>query len=1272
MITFFEELGSAVWRASWQAAVLALAIGLVLQLFGERVAPRWRHLIWSVALVRLLLIVIPASPWSAFNLTRWPASEQAEIALPQRDETVVTSMPDSAHAFVLEPPIEEDALSVESHAASPVAAVSPVTFKESPAKSVSTMQKLFSQISILRACVVVWLVGCLVMGLRIVATMLTLKRRLAACGIVSDPTVLAVLRSVCERTGWRTATLLVSPEPISPFVMGVWRRKIVVPESLVCEESTSRLRYVLAHELAHVVRGDLWANWLLLAARGVHWFNPAAWWIVREMRAERESACDELAIAALGESDRPAYASTIVDLAASLSLPKFAPVTVGLFSSTGRLQNRVERLVRFPSVKKVSVPLVAGLLLAIACVGLTDAMPPETESKGEAKKVEASATAEGVSIDALGDPIRMLVKSSQVFTSTSKIPKAQVDNPEVIRVEPIAATQLRVHAIKPGRTEVRLWDDKNNVRAVTIVVQADFQIRGRTVRRADKSVMPEVRLHLYKAEGRTGVPEKVAETVSDTEGRFEFTGLLPPRPDNRFDRLVYEMIAETERGPHMLSWDYDYEIRRHPTQMEVRMDPAEATLSGVVRNAKGEPVVGARVARNTIDMDRLSEFGSTVTDQDGRFTVKGASVYRRQEDPEPSATLKLFHPDYLKMSIRVKPDMETVFTLPRGCLVKGTVIDSVTGGRPARDAIVTVERLDASGETIAISDAAGRFQMIVAEGRYNILVEARDRVCVALTDREFQTGETTELPPLSLIHGGFMSGQIVNTATGASVALNEDKEPIALDLIGPSRPLGRAVSPIHLALADEQGRFTMRAAPGENFPYLVNTARGDRMAWDTKNQPPVIVKEGETTTYNMLITPKASSEEKLNAASAVIDSLSKEPANRTTEILLEFRKLNNTVGETELWCMLMRELVAIGKDAVPQICAELDGTTEDRMLRRLGFALRAIGDSRAVPALIRAIPRTLLPGSSDYVLVVADKDLATFMRLHDLDDGAGGTHFGFGRAIREIFGAIHKLSGHKFNDSDLFHIHLSEDPRRVVLQRRIYAKQAQQWEDWWRINWRERTDDVAYQKVDLKIDKEVIPSIDATPEGLASGFRLGDQSRGATLSPAAQKGKYATYFLDLDTGHALPWPSQISRDEARVDHKQLATWASANGIDLMCVTHRSSEGKENFVLKSFDMKLREISPRALRSIDKATTKRQLPLGREETGDLLMHFEDETKQYVPDANAIFVYQTREGNWGLIETTDRITRTANMTGMYGDGPSGVGFFKGVKFNSSSIIP
>ena len=89
----------------------------------------------------------------------------------------------------------------------------------------------------------------------------------------------------------------------------------------------------------HLVRGDLWTNWLLLTARILHWFNPVGLGDGPGAAAEREAACDELAFAALGEAGgRSAYAATIVELAASLAPSGIAPGLVGLFLSTSRLK----------------------------------------------------------------------------------------------------------------------------------------------------------------------------------------------------------------------------------------------------------------------------------------------------------------------------------------------------------------------------------------------------------------------------------------------------------------------------------------------------------------------------------------------------------------------------------------------------------------------------------------------------------------------------------------------------------------------------------------------------------------------------------------------------------------------------------------------------------------------------------------------------------------------------------------------------------------------
>ena len=93
-------------------------------------------------------------------------------------------------------------------------------------------------------------------------------------------------------------------------------------------------------------------------------------------------------------------------------------------------------------------------------------------------------------------------------------------------------------------------------------------------------------------------------------------------------------------------------------------------------------------------------------------------------------------------------------------------------------------------------------------------VRARDRVCIAVTDRECLAGQKVELPPFTLINGGFIAGQVVNASTGQPITATEQGRPIEIGLLGPSHPLGKVVSPTRMATVDRDGRYTLRAAPG--------------------------------------------------------------------------------------------------------------------------------------------------------------------------------------------------------------------------------------------------------------------------------------------------------------------------------------------------------------------------------------------------------------------------------------------------------------------------
>ncbi len=76
--------------------------------------------------------------------------------------------------------------------------------------------------------------------------------------------------------------------------------------------SDAELRHVLLHELAHVKRRDVAMNWLVNALLTVHWFNPLLWLAFRQMRADREIACDELALRAMRGEERKAYGDTLI------------------------------------------------------------------------------------------------------------------------------------------------------------------------------------------------------------------------------------------------------------------------------------------------------------------------------------------------------------------------------------------------------------------------------------------------------------------------------------------------------------------------------------------------------------------------------------------------------------------------------------------------------------------------------------------------------------------------------------------------------------------------------------------------------------------------------------------------------------------------------------------------------------------------------------------------------------------------------------------------
>lgn len=150
-----------------------------------------------------------------------------------------------------------------------------------------------------------WASGVVAGCIRTVVELFRLKALLGRATAVDPPWLGARLRALARQLGLRCSPrLLSSPEVATPQLVGFVRPSILLPADTMARMSPAELEMMLAHELAHLHRRDLWLGWVPWLAGRLFFFHPAVAWAVREYALAREAACDGLALELLGSAPR--------------------------------------------------------------------------------------------------------------------------------------------------------------------------------------------------------------------------------------------------------------------------------------------------------------------------------------------------------------------------------------------------------------------------------------------------------------------------------------------------------------------------------------------------------------------------------------------------------------------------------------------------------------------------------------------------------------------------------------------------------------------------------------------------------------------------------------------------------------------------------------------------------------------------------------------------------------------------------------------------------
>ncbi len=267
LTSFAEVVVDRLAWASLQATLLAGGIWLAGR-YMPRLPASTRSLLWWLLGVQLLLGLVVATPLQLRLLSPAP-NTVAEAPV-----VSALSTPLEHHFTTVGRVADATSMQVADTAVAATAA-------EAGSTPASWKLALFA----------LWLAGVLVQAMLAWHQWLEARAVMRSSLPLNDPALRAACARQAKAMGLRRCpSLRVSPAIGSPQVTGLWRTTVLLPthQSLSAEESA----LALAHELAHLRRGDLWMGWVPAVAQRLFFFHPLVTWGMREYALHREAACD--------------------------------------------------------------------------------------------------------------------------------------------------------------------------------------------------------------------------------------------------------------------------------------------------------------------------------------------------------------------------------------------------------------------------------------------------------------------------------------------------------------------------------------------------------------------------------------------------------------------------------------------------------------------------------------------------------------------------------------------------------------------------------------------------------------------------------------------------------------------------------------------------------------------------------------------------------------------------------------------------------------------
>jgi beta-lactamase regulating signal transducer with metallopeptidase domain len=361
--------------ASVKGAVL-LALAAVFALACRRASASARHTVWSLAVGALLLL-----PLLSLTLPALPVPVKMPAAQSEPEKKMgETVAPRSAPS-----------LSKQNRTAAPAVITPEVVDALSETAVTASVEAASSSLGWPVWALLIWIAGAFAIFARLLAGAVNLWWMVRRARPVTQDSWNGLAHFIAFQLGLARPVRLLESERVSmPMTCGAFRSVVLLPVDAE-DWSDERRAVVLSHELAHVKRRDCLTQMLAHFVCALHWFNPLVWIAARQLRVERERACDDHVLnIGTKASD---YASHLLDIARGMQSMKGTFMAAVAMAKPSQLEGRLLAILD-PKLRRrnLSRAATAAVAIALASVALPlAAMRPSahTKANGDPLSIEA-------------------------------------------------------------------------------------------------------------------------------------------------------------------------------------------------------------------------------------------------------------------------------------------------------------------------------------------------------------------------------------------------------------------------------------------------------------------------------------------------------------------------------------------------------------------------------------------------------------------------------------------------------------------------------------------------------------------------------------------------------------------------------------------------------------------------------------------------------------------------------------------------------------------